>query len=98
VHPIHVAMADLAREEVRGAEHPAPNRLVAYHRGELPASEAAAVVDHLSLCPECAALLLEAVRFLEDDEEEEEEDEAKETEEAWRALQAARRGQESPAP
>jgi putative zinc finger protein len=65
------AMAALAREELRGAEHPSTSRLIAYHRGELPPAEEATVMEHLSLCEECAALVLDAAEFFADDDEEE---------------------------
>jgi hypothetical protein len=39
--------------------HPDPERLAAYHAGELSPEEEGRVQDHLALCRECAALLLD---------------------------------------
>jgi hypothetical protein len=82
-------MAELARQELRGAEHPPVRRLVAYHRGELPPAETAAMTEHLSLCTECSALLLDAAEFFAGDEEE---PEPADLEASWQALQEAARG------
>lgn len=46
-------------------EHPTPETLVAYHAGELPADEQEALRDHLTLCHDCADLLLDLVSFAE---------------------------------
>jgi hypothetical protein len=46
-------------------EHPAPEALVAYHAGELPAAEQDSLRDHLALCHDCADLLLDLVSFAE---------------------------------
>lgn len=42
-----------------GGDHPAASALVAYHAGELPASDEAALQDHLAACAACSALLLD---------------------------------------
>jgi hypothetical protein len=39
--------------------HPDPERLAAYHAGELSPEEEGRIQDHLALCRECAALLLD---------------------------------------
>jgi Putative zinc-finger len=39
--------------------HPDPERLAAYHFGELSPEEEGRIQDHLALCRECAALLLD---------------------------------------
>lgn len=80
-------MAALAHEALRGTEHPSTNQLIAYQRGELPAVEVAAIREHLSLCEECAALVLEAAEFFAD--EEEEEANPADLEAAWEELRAA---------
>jgi putative zinc finger protein len=85
--PIREAMAILAREELRGAEHPSTTRLIAYHRGEVPPVEAAAITEHLSLCGECTALVLDASEFFADDDEEEAAPADLET--SWQELRAA---------
>lgn len=51
------AMAELARRDLDA--HPDPERLAAYHAGELSAEEEGRVQDHLVLCRQCAALLLD---------------------------------------
>ena len=81
-------MAALAREELRGAEHPRTSRLIAYQRGELPPVEAAAIREHLSLCKECGALVLDAAAFFADDDEEEAS--PADLEASWQKLQGAR--------
>lgn len=86
-HPIREAMAALAREELRGADHPSTARLIAYHRGEIPPVEAAAVTEHLSLCSECAAILLDAAEFF--SEEDGEEAASADLEASWQELRAA---------
>ena len=95
-HPIRAAMAALAREELRGAEHPSTARLVAYHRGEVPPKEAAAITEHLSLCGECAALVLDAAEFF--SEEDEEETAPADLQASWQELQAAMPGVEERPP
>jgi Putative zinc-finger len=51
------AMQEIVR---RGLDsHPDPERLAAYHAGELSPEEEGRVQDHLALCRECAALLLD---------------------------------------
>jgi len=49
------AMKELAAP----GSHPDPEELAAYHAGELSSEEAGRVQDHLALCRECAALLLD---------------------------------------
>jgi Putative zinc-finger len=82
-------MDALARDELNGAEHLSTNGLLAYHRGELPPAESAAVREHLSLCPECAAAVLDAADFFADDEEDEEGGPSADLEARWRNLRAA---------
>ncbi len=86
-HPIHAAMLALSREELRGVEHPSTGRILAYHRGELTAVEAAALTEHLSLCETCAEAALDAAEFFAEDDEE---DAAPaELEAAWQKFRAA---------
>lgn len=56
------------REEVRrlaaedlaaGGDHPPPEELIAYHERSLPEARAAELRDHLAVCSECTALVLE---------------------------------------
>jgi hypothetical protein len=82
------AVDQLVREERRGGEHVPMQRLIAYHRGELPAPEAAAVADHLALCGDCTERLLDAAEFLADEEELE----AHEADASGQHLTAARAG------
>jgi hypothetical protein len=96
-NPIHEAMAALAREELRGMEHPSTSRLIAYHRGEIPPAEMTALREHLSLCEACSALVLDAAEFFSDDDDEEDA-ESPDFEVAWQGLQAARRGAEERSP
>lgn len=49
------AMSELALPDA----HPDPERLGAYHAGELSPEEEGRIQDHLALCRECAALLLD---------------------------------------
>lgn len=92
-NPIHEAMVALAREELRSAEHLSTTRLIAYHRGEIPATEAAAITEHLSLCRECSALMLEVAEFFADDDEEEDVP-SSDPEAAWQKLRKAMSGAE----
>ena len=55
------AVADEKRRDL--GPHPDLDALVAYHAGDLAASEAQALQDHLVLCPRCAELLLELDAF-----------------------------------
>ena len=89
------AFDEVLRTGVVG-EHVAPERMVAYHNGLLPESEADAVQEHVAGCRECGDLLLELVRF-EDDGATEEPDEAiadLEAEADWRALRSRIAGDE----
>ncbi|HEX6900794.1 MAG TPA: zf-HC2 domain-containing protein [Thermoanaerobaculia bacterium] len=43
--------------------HPDPERLAAYHAGELPLAEAERLQDHLVACRECSGLLLDLDRL-----------------------------------
>lgn len=52
------------------SDHAPTVRLVAYRRGELSEADAAALAEHLSLCPACAGELLEIAEFLDDEGEE----------------------------
>jgi hypothetical protein len=86
-------MISLAREELRGTEHLSPSRLIAYHRGEVPPTEATPITEHLSLCRECSALALEVAEFFADDDEEEDINPT-DSEAAWQELQAVMSGAE----
>jgi hypothetical protein len=99
------AMQALSREELKGAEHPPASRLIAYQRGEIEPAQAAAIRQHLSLCTECAELVLDSADFFGSDaaaEGEEEESGPAGLEARWEELQAALRNPElhppSPAP
>jgi hypothetical protein len=81
-------MLALAREELRGAEHPSTSRLIAYYRGEIPPPEAAVIAEHLSLCEECTSIALDVAEFFADDDEEEEATPA-DLEASWQELRAA---------
>lgn len=55
-------MSDELKEALQWMDldaHPDPERLAAYHAGELPPEEEGRVQDHLALCRECADLLLD---------------------------------------
>jgi hypothetical protein len=55
-------MSDELRDALKEMDldaHPDPERLAAYHAGELSPEEEGRVQDHLALCRECAALLLD---------------------------------------
>lgn len=45
------------------SDHPNPERLAAYHAGDLPLEEAERLQDHLVTCRECAGLLLDLDRL-----------------------------------
>lgn len=47
----------------RRDSHPDPERLAAYHAGELPLAEAERLQDHLVACRECSGLLLDLDRL-----------------------------------
>jgi hypothetical protein len=64
-------MTVLAREVLRGTEHPSTKHLIAYQRGRMPPAEEAAIREHLSLCQECTGLVLDAADFFADDQDEE---------------------------
>lgn len=51
-------LRDALAESGPGA-HPDPEKLAAYHAGELSPEEEGRVQDHIALCRECAALLLD---------------------------------------
>jgi len=93
-NPVHEAMAALAREELRSAEHLSTTRLMAYHRGEIPPTETTAITEHLSLCKECSSLMLEVAEFFADDEEEDEDTAPPDLEPAWQELRGAMSGTE----
>lgn len=90
-NPVREAMASLAREELRGAEHLSTSRLIAYHRGEIPPAETPAITEHLSLCTECSALALEVAEFFADDDDEEDATPSA-REAAWQELQTVMSG------
>lgn len=56
-------LLDLAVSELAGelaeSPHPSLDDLAAYYRRSLPEADARAVQDHLLVCPECTALLLD---------------------------------------
>ena len=52
------ALARLAAGFGEG-DHPSPDRLLAYHLGELPAAAAGAIQDHLVGCEACGEALLD---------------------------------------
>lgn len=43
--------------------HPSPEELIAYHGGRLSAADEERLQDHLSLCPECTATVLDLASF-----------------------------------
>ncbi len=51
------------RERQALKDHPAPEQLVAYRAGELPEAEQERLRDHLAVCRDCAALLLDLADF-----------------------------------
>jgi hypothetical protein len=59
-----------ARRDRDAEGHPSPERLAAYHFGELLPEEDRRVQAHLEVCPECTELLLDLGRFLRDESEE----------------------------
>lgn len=89
------AMQALAREELAGAEHPSASRLIARHRGTLPAAAVAAITEHLSLCSACTAMALDVAELFGGGEEDEEEPAPGRDEAAWRQFQTARRTAEA---
>jgi hypothetical protein len=64
VTALHELARRARRKEGAGA-HPAPEALTAYHAGELSASAAEELQEHLAVCPLCARLLLDLPGFLE---------------------------------
>lgn len=52
-------LKDAMKELAAPGSHPAPEKLAAYHAGELSPEEEGRIQDHLALCRECAALLLD---------------------------------------
>jgi len=53
--------------EAAAGMHPGLDRLAAFHEGELPEAEAERVREHLSVCRECADLLLDWRDFARDE-------------------------------
>jgi Putative zinc-finger len=51
------------------ADHPSPDRWIAYHRGELAADEESRLQEHLARCRECFDLAEAAAAFAQADEE-----------------------------
>jgi hypothetical protein len=51
------------------ADHPSADRWIAYHRGELPAGEEAALQEHLARCRDCFDLAGAAAAFAPPEEE-----------------------------
>lgn len=51
------------RERQALKDHPTPEQLVAYRAGELPEEEQERLRDHLAVCRDCAALLLDLADF-----------------------------------
>lgn len=48
-----------ARKRQELGEHPSPDRLLAYHVGELKSEDIDAVQDHLAICSECSQFVLQ---------------------------------------
>lgn len=81
----HVASSDgdfvdylkrLGRQVEAGlVDHPEPETLLAYHRGELDEAAADAVVEHITFCRSCTDLVLAIPAFLEEEEAAGEEEE-----------------------
>jgi len=68
-------------------DHPAPEKLSAYHAKELPPEEADAIQEHVVQCAFCTGLLLDLESFLKPQEEEAREGVADlGTEAGWRKL------------
>lgn len=51
------------------ADHPSPDRWIAYHRGELSADQEALLQEHLARCRDCFDLAAGAAEFAQADEE-----------------------------
>lgn len=62
--PFDPALKELAARDRRNlGPHPTPEQLAAYHARELPAEKVERIKDHLALCHECSALLLDLADF-----------------------------------
>jgi hypothetical protein len=72
------------------ADHPSPDRWIAYHRGELTPEEEVVLQEHLARCRDCFDLSAGAAEFARPDEEAE----GVETAAVWRLV----RPQPAPAP
>ncbi|MDX1997875.1 MAG: hypothetical protein SF066_09170 [Thermoanaerobaculia bacterium] len=60
----------LGRQHAAGlGDHPEPETLLAYHRGELDEAAAEVVEEHVTFCASCADLVLAIPAFLEESEE-----------------------------
>jgi hypothetical protein len=91
--PLEPALrAETARAERRLTEHPSPETLVAYEERRLPGVEREHLRDHLALCTDCAALLLDLIALSETDTPAEAHGPAgpadADMDTAWHALQA----------
>jgi hypothetical protein len=63
--PLEDALKALAAEDrAEGIDHPSLETLLAYQEGSLPADPAEALREHLVLCEECSARLLDLDEFL----------------------------------
>jgi hypothetical protein len=51
--------------ENANALHPSSDRLLAFHRGALPAADAGSIAAHLALCAGCAQDLVQLVQVVE---------------------------------
>lgn len=58
-----------AEMEATLASHPSPEELVAYHQSQLDTGKREAVEEHVTICRECAALLLDLSTLMEDPSE-----------------------------
>lgn len=91
------ALRALVEEQRRGlSAHPTPEELISYHGSELSVEEEKHVQDHLVLCRECTALLLDLAAFPALDQEGARQLSDAEVAAAWRALQPQLRRQEAP--
>jgi type II secretory pathway pseudopilin PulG len=74
-------------EESQG-DHLEPEKLVAYHFKKLPSDEAEQTQNHLVMCRQCTALLLDLAAFCAPQEGESERSSRMESEAAWAGLRA----------
>lgn len=72
VFVIEQTLRDASRKVAAAARrhlgpHPSPDELIAYHAGELSTVAEESLQSHLTLCPECTALVLDLAAFPEVD-------------------------------